>query len=88
MEGKKTKKNSKKGKKVFRKAKPKVISEVDDIDLEADNVKKAIVDVLVAKFWTPEEEVALEYEEINKKYPTGEISKQDFLEERKVGSLT
>ena len=71
------KKKSKKGKK----KKP-----IDDAaaELAAENEKKELVESLVAKTDLLEEEILAAYEEFYEKYPSGEITEKQFLQQSKV----
>ena len=71
------KKKSKKGKK----KKP-----IDDAaaELAAENEKKELVESLVAKTDLEEEEILAAYEEFYEKYPSGEITEKQFLQQSKV----
>ena len=73
------KKKTKKGKK----KKP-----IDDAaaELAADNEKKALVESLVAKTDLLEEEILAAHEEFYEKYPTGEITEKQFLEQSTVSN--
>ena len=72
------KKKSKKGKK----KKP-----IDDAAavLAAENEKKALVDSLVAKTELCAEEILTAYDQFYEKYPNGEITEKQFLEQSSVG---
>ena len=69
------KKKPKKGKK---KKKP-----IDDAaaELAAENEKKALVESLVAKTDLSEEEILAAHEEFYEKYPSGEITEKQFLQQ-------
>ena len=75
------KKKSKKGKK---KKKP-----IDDAaaELAAQNEKKELVESLVAKTDLLEEEILAAYEDFYDKYPSGEITEKQFLQQSKVNWL-
>ena len=72
------KKKSKKGKK---KKKP-----IDDAaaELAAENEKRELVESLVAKTDLLEDEILAAYEEFYEKYPGGEISEEQFLQQSTV----
>ena len=72
------KKKLKKGKK---KKKP-----IDDAaaELAAENEKKALVESLVAKTDLLEEEILAAHEEFYEKYPSGEITEKQFLQQSTV----
>ena len=52
--------------------------------LAAENEKKALVKSLVAQTELCEEEILEAYEEFYEKYPNGEITKKQFLEQSTV----
>ena len=72
------KKKTKKGKK---KKKP-----IDDAaaELAAEKEKKELVESLLAKTDLSEEEIILAYEDFHEKYPSGEITEKEFLQQSKV----
>ena len=72
------KKKTKKGKK---KKKP-----IDDAaaELAAENEKRELVESLLAKTDLSEEEIILAYEDFYEKYPSGEITEKQFLQQSKV----
>jgi hypothetical protein len=74
------KKKPKKGKK---KKKP-----IDDAaaELAAENEKKALVESLVAKTDLFEEEILAAYEEFYEKFPSGEITEKQFLQQSTVSN--
>ena len=82
MENKKNAKPAKKKKtKKGKKKKP-----IDDAaaELAAENEKKVLVESLVAKTDLLEEEILAAYDEFYEKYPKGEITEEQFLDQSTV----
>ena len=75
------KKKSKKGKK----KKP-----IDDAaaELAAENEKKAMVEALMSKTELTEEEILAAYDDFFEKYPSGEITEKQFLQQSTVRQIS
>ena len=74
----------KKGKKV--KAKRKVSKSDKETNKQVDKVEA--VKLLVSKYGMTNIDALIEYEKFFKKYPSGLIKKEEFLEEYKVSQTT
>ena len=81
MDNKKVKMRSKKKSKKKMKKKP-----IDDeaLQLAAENAKRELIEFLSVKTEIPEEELLVHYEEFHESYPSGEITKKEFLAQSKV----
>ena len=81
--GKKTAEGKKKKKKNKNAKKKKPIDTVA-VELAAENAKRELVEFLQTKTELSEEEILVAHDNFHEKYPSGEISKQEFLLQSKV----
>ena len=87
MDKKKGSKPTKKGKKgkLGKKGKKNITKDLTGD--AAENAKKELITALMAKCDLSEEEVTAAYDVFHEKYPGGEISKQQFMEESNAGIM-
>ena len=78
------KKKIKKSKKTKKKKKP-----LDNASIEtaADNAKKELLEFLMTKTELSEEEIVIAYDDFYERYPSGVITRKEFLAQSKVMSL-
>ena len=81
--GKKTADGKKKKRKNKNTKKKKPIDTVA-VELAAENAKRELVEFLQTKTELSEEEILVAHDNFHEKYPSGEISKQEFLLQSKV----
>ena len=87
MDKKKGSKPAKKGKKgkLGKKGKKNIAKDLTGD--AAENAKKELITSLMAKWDLSEEEVTAAYDVFHEKYPSGEISQQQFMEESNAGIM-
>ena len=87
MDKKKGSKPAKKGKKgkLGKKGKKNIAKDLSGD--AAENAKKELITSLMAKCDLSEEEVTAAYDAFHEKYPVGEISQQQFMEESNAGIM-
>ena len=78
------KKKIKKTKKTKKKKKP-----LDNASIEtaAENAKKELLELLMTKTELSEEEIVIAYDEFHEKYPSGAITRKEFLAQSKAGQF-
>ena len=81
---KKTPEGKKKKKKKNKQTKKKKPIDTAAVELAAENAKRELVEFLQTKTELSEEEILLAYDHFHEKFPSGEITKQEFLIQSKV----
>ena len=81
--GKKTPDGKKRKKKTMKVKKKKPIDNVA-VELAAENAKRELVEFLQTKTELGEEEILVAHDNFYEKYPSGEITKREFLIQSKV----
>ena len=81
---KKTPEGKKKKKKKNKQTKKKKPIDTAAVELAAENAKRELVEFLQTKTELSEEEILLAYDHFHEKFPSGEITKQEFLIQSKA----